>query len=131
MGPILSLVAVTPVADGLLDFYSVPIRVQFVGNYEWQGRAACRTHLRAMGHDPNGAVGINSEINARVQRGVIRVGIVWKFIAGRWPGVIAHAKHQCSHGDDASRQKSAPADVFNPVHAISPAADLIAARIRW
>src|ERR1700730_12394572 len=62
---------------------------------------------------------------------MIRVGIVWKFVARRKLGIVMHTQNKRSRGDDASRQKSAPADILNSAHAISPAAALIAARIRW
>src|ERR1700676_5140314 len=124
------LVTISLVADGLLDLHSLPIRVQFIGDNERQRRAACRAHLRTRSHDPHGAVGIDSEIVAWMQNGVIRICVVWEFVARQKFGVITYAEHKRSCRDDAARQKSAPADVLNRAHAISPAAALIAERIR-
>src|SRR6267142_270399 len=58
------LVAVSDVAKTLLNLYSLPIRVQLIGNNERQCGAACGAHLRATGHDPYRAVRIDSEVHA-------------------------------------------------------------------
>src|SRR5258705_10055247 len=58
------LITVSDVAKTLLYLYSLPIRVQFIGNNERQCRAACGAHLRATGHNPYRAVRIDSEVHA-------------------------------------------------------------------
>src|SRR5437660_4734864 len=61
---------------------------------------------------------------------MVGVGIVWQTVAGKLRAE-ANAEHECSRSDDASGQESATADILNSAHAISPAAALIAVRIRW
>src|SRR5260370_22713079 len=46
--PVRILVSVSLVANGLLDFYSLPIRVQFISYNDWQRGAARRARLPAM-----------------------------------------------------------------------------------
>src|SRR5260370_30639023 len=57
--PVRILVSVSLVANGLLDSYSLPIRVQFISDNEWQSGAAPRAHLLAMAHHPHRAVRVD------------------------------------------------------------------------
>src|SRR6267142_5513241 len=58
------LVTVSDVAKTLLYLYSLPIRVQFIGDNERECSAACGAHLGAAGHDPHRSVPVDSEIHA-------------------------------------------------------------------
>jgi hypothetical protein len=125
------LVTVSLVRNGLLDLHPFPIRIQFIGDNQRQTRADRRAHLRAMRYDPHRAVRVDSQVHARMQRGAIRMRIMRERVAEGETGVKPHTQHQSARRDDASPQKAASADVVNCVHAVAPAAALIAARIRW
>ena len=125
------LVAVSFVANGLLDLYALPIRVQFISDDQGQRRTASGAHLRTMGHDPHCAVRIDAQVNAGMQYGAIRIRVVRKLVARRKLRIIMDAQHKCACRDSAASQKLTPADVGDRIHAVASAAALIAARIRW
>src|SRR5580698_6550136 len=125
------LVTVALVADSLLVLYSHPIGVQIFGDDQGKRRADCGAHLRAMRHDPHRTVRINPDESAGMERSEIHMRIVRERVGDQQAWGKAHASHQGARGEDASVQKITPADVLNRAHAISPAAVLIAARMRW
>ena len=67
------LIAIAWVADGLIDFYSFPVGIQFVSNYHRQGSTNHRTHLRTMRHNIHRAISVDSYKGVRVQRGTIGI----------------------------------------------------------
>src|SRR2546427_9447746 len=72
------LIPVTRVAYRLLDFQSLPVGVQLVGNYQRQRSANSRAHLGAMRDDVNRSVRIDSEKYAGMQGDKIRTRILSK-----------------------------------------------------
>ena len=125
------LVAISRVADRLFDFHPLPVRIQFIRQNEGDGSAAGGTHFRAGCHQIDGSIGIDSHKHAGVQGGAVGMG------ASRCLSRPQEIRNQADTQDQGSGgnyalQKTAPAHVQDVVaHAFSPAAALMAARIRW
>ena len=125
------LVAIARVADGLFDFYPLPVRIQFIRQNERDGSAAAGAHLRAVRHQVDGSVGINSYKHAGMQDGAVGVRTRGCLRGPQGLRNQAHTQDQGASGNQAL-QKTAAADIQNVVaHTFSPAAALMAARIRW
>jgi len=67
------LITIAGVADGLIDFYSFPIGIQFVRDHHRQSSTNHRTHLRTMRHNIHRAISVDSYKGVRVQRGTIGI----------------------------------------------------------
>src|SRR4030095_6804514 len=62
------LVAVFFIADGLHDFYAIPVGVQFVGDDAGKSSLAAAAHFGAMSDGVDSAVSVDREIDARRER---------------------------------------------------------------
>ena len=67
------LISVARVADRLFQLHPFPVRIQFIGQNEWDGSAAAGAHLRPVRHQIDGSVGIDSHKHAGVQDGAVGV----------------------------------------------------------
>src|ERR1700756_772585 len=124
------LIAVSRVADRLINFYPLPVGVQFVGHDQGQSGANYGSHFRAMSDNPNGSVRLDTDEHIGMKRGIIGVsthivGFVWPQFLGR----IICAQDERSRSSHAF-EKAASTNIFNRAHAGSCAAALMAARMR-
>ena len=128
------LISVPRVTDRLFEFHPLPVRIQFVRQNERDRSAAAGTHLRAV------APRYRRFRRCRFRRTRWDAGRRCRHESRTAVSAAAlrnqvrnktHAQDQGA-GRNHSLQKTTPADVQNVVaHAFSPAAALIAARIRW
>ncbi len=116
------LVAVPGVAHALLDADAAPGRVELVGRDQRERRPDARAHLRSVRDDEDGAVGLDAEVDARVQRRGIRLRAEDGFLREELVGHDARGDDEGARGQDAA-EKPAPAqgEVFDD-HARSFAA---------
>ena len=91
------LIPVTRVAYRLLDFQSLPVGVQLVGNYQRQRSANSRAHLGAMRDDVNRSVRVDSDKYVGMQGGKIRMRILWKAFGPHKFRVVARAEYERSY----------------------------------
>ena len=63
------MVAVSLVADGLLDLHALPIGVQLIGRDQRQRGPDPGAHFRTVRDDEDRAVGLDAEVYAGVKRG--------------------------------------------------------------
>src|SRR6202035_1286990 len=125
------LISIARVANRLLQFHPLPVGIQFVCQNERNRSAAAGAHLRAVCYQMHGSVGVDSNKSAGMKGRAIGVGGRRSLLRPQEIGNQTHAQDESAGGNN-SLQKSTPADVENVVaHAFSPAAALIAARIRW
>ena len=84
-----------------------------------------------MRHQVNGSVGVDTHKHSGMKRGTIDVRTSGRVRCPQRLGNQANTQHQGAGGNQAL-QKTATADIQNVVaHAFSPAAALMAARMRW
>src|SRR5213593_1454523 len=76
------------------------------------------------------AVCLDPDKHIGMQRGEIGLRILWQALGPQKFRVKACAEYERPSGDEPL-QKATSADVFNLHHALSSAAALIAARMRW
>jgi hypothetical protein len=124
------LVAVTRVADRLLDGDPAPIGLQLVGGHLRQRRPDAGPHLGTVRDDEDGAVGADAEVDARIERR--RLGLRAE---RRRLGPDGLGQHLGRDDEGAGRrdplQEVPAADILDRAHARPPfAAVLIAARMR-
>ena len=109
----------------MLDPHLFPIRLEFVRHYHRKRGADSRAHLRAMRHNDHPAIWLEAQIHAGMPGRIIR------FVRGqRLNRQNARAEHQGSGREDIF-QKTPATDYLDRVHAFTPAAILIAWRMRW
>jgi hypothetical protein len=104
------LIAVSRVADALRDLDARPIGVELVGGDHRQRRADARAHFRAVRHDVHGAVGIDAEIDRRMEGGAVHRRAEPERLLDRGLGHEAAGDHECTCRQDAAEKMTA-ADV--------------------
>src|SRR5207247_9477889 len=125
------LIAVLLVADRLFDLDSAPVRLQLVGEDHRNAGAHALAHLRAMGDDGHGTGRIDGHEEIRVQRGTD--GGRGRRDRREWIDASKRIKleRECARSRRGDALEEGPAaDVLNGVHDFTPAASLMAARIR-
>ena len=125
------LVAVLLVADRLRDLDSAPVRLELVGEDHRDAGAHALAHLRAMGDDRHRSGGVDGDEQVRTQRGTDggrSLSDGRERVESR-ERIELEREREGSGGGHALEEGSA-ADVLNGVHDFTPAASLMAARIR-
>ena len=67
------LITVAGITDRLIHLHSLPVSIEFVSYYQRERSPDDGAHLRAMRHDVNGPIGINSDKRIWVQGGPVSV----------------------------------------------------------
>jgi hypothetical protein len=117
------LIAVLRIADSLLNLAALPIRIQLVSCNHGKHATDAGSHFGAVRDDHHSSVGLDAQVNA---------GMEWRVIHFR----CARDLLQNRRADDERTsgyktfQESPAADDFNGLHAFTPAACLMACRIR-
>jgi len=130
--PVGVLVPVALVAESLLDGHPSPVCVELVGGDQWQRGADTSAHLRSVSDDEDPAIGLDAEIDARMQRRGIGPGSPDWLLRPCGLGQDARRDHERARGEEAS-DEPASGYVFDGVHAVALplfAAPLMAARMR-
>jgi hypothetical protein len=131
MGPVSVLISISFVADGLIDFHAVPVRVQLIRHNQRKCRADRGAHLRAVRNDVHRPVCFYSHEHIRMKGRPVSLSLsVRRRVTRKNRRHVSNGQHKRSRGHN-SLQKPAAAHVFNVSHALFSAASLIAARIRW
>ena len=132
--PVRVLVTVLRVAEPLLDAHGVPVGVELVGRHERQRGADAGAHLGPVRDDVDRPVGLDAEVDARVERGGLGTGADARVLRKRGLGQHLRGEHEGA-GRERGAEEVAAADVFDEIHARPPfrrfAAVLMAARMRW
>src|SRR5579864_6316695 len=123
------LIAVSRVTDRLIDFYALPVGIQFVGHDQGQGGSNYSSHFRAMRDNPDSSVRLDTNEHIGMKRGIIGVSA---YIIGL-VSVQYFRRVICTHDKRSRRtqplEEPSSTHIFNRAHAFSSAAALIAARI--
>jgi hypothetical protein len=134
-GAICILLAISLIANRLIDLHALPVGVKFVRKHEWQGSADGRSHLRPVGHDVDSSIALNSYEEIGMKGGAVSIGLIEDLTIGRqslrqnrWDETYGEHKRARSK---SSLEESTPTNILDLSHAILPAASLIAWRIRW
>jgi hypothetical protein len=130
--PVGVLVPVALVAESLLDGHPSPVCVELVGGDQWQRGADTSAHLRSVSDDEDPAIGLDAEIDARMQRRGVGPGSPDWLLRPCGLGQDARRDHERARGEEAS-DEPASGYVFDGVHAVALplfAAPLMAARMR-
>ena len=121
-GAVRILRAVLYVAKRLLDAHAAPIGFELVGNDHGKRGANAGAHFGAMGDDDDRAIGIDTEEDARIPGSFRDVCLG---VAGAIPAAKTTAP-----AEKTLLEKIAAAGEFDAVHAFTPAAVLMASRMR-
>src|ERR1700731_4728712 len=110
------LIAVSRVTDRLIDFYALPVGIQFVGQDHRQGGSNDGSHFRAMSDNPDSSVRLDTDEHIGMKRGIICVsthivGVVSPQLCG----------HKMGPQDDRPRRTEALEEpssthIFNHAH---------------
>src|SRR5439155_7867369 len=105
MRPIRVLITVPTIANRLLDPHPLPVGVHLLSHHQRQGRTYPSAHLRAMRHDVDRAIRVDSNKYIRMQSSPVRMRFVGTAV-GPGPrdlGVEARPEHQRSGGNKPCR----------------------------
>src|SRR5580692_10121721 len=67
------LVAVSRIADRLINLHTLPVGIQFVSQNHGKSRANYGAHFRAMSDNPDSSVSLDAHKNIGMKRGVVGV----------------------------------------------------------
>src|ERR1700746_261033 len=82
MGTVGVLIAVSRVTDRLIDFYALPVGIQFVGHDQGQSGSNYSSHFRAMSDNPDCSVRLDTYEHIGMKRGII--GVSTHFVRLVW-----------------------------------------------
>ena len=116
--------AVLYIAQRLLDFHTRPVGVELVCDYRWKPGANSRAHFRAVRDNDHRAVGLDSQIHARLPGSPVGSDC-WAGSCESIERQQACAEHQRARRKDASK-KSATRYQVDGIHLFTSAACLIA-----
>src|SRR5246127_5734909 len=123
------LIAVSRVTDGLIEFYALPIGVQFVGHDQGQSGSNYSSHFGAMSDNPDCSVRLDTYEHIGMKRGIIGVSThIVGIVSVQHSRRVICTQHKRSRRTQ-SLEESSSTRIFNRAHAVSSAAALIAARI--
>ena len=124
------LIAVSRIADRLINFHALPVGIQFIGYHQGQGCANYSAHFRTMSNNPDGSVGLDTHKHIGMKSGIICVSMpIVGLLSPQYFRRVTCAQDERSRSSHAL-QKPTPTYIFNRAHASSFAAALIAARMR-
>src|ERR1700758_3073174 len=123
------LIAISRVADRLIEFYALPVGVQFVGHDQGQSGSNYSSHFRAMSDNPDPSVRLDTYEHIGMKRGIIGVSTyIIGLVSVKHSRRVICPQHKRSRRAQ-SLEESSSTHIFNRAHAVSSAAALIAARI--